>query len=266
MSEFRLAAGSKVKFGCTTNQLYTILRLGISNDTQRLGLENHHLSGGIFVGELMAYYAACAAFCKNTSELHQQHAEVMGAFVNALQEQKGSKPVLAGLDDIGHQAGLPVVLDIELGEDCLLLADPQFVAAHETEKSWKYWRSASLQRPDGIPASWVRQVFFPRLLDFRDVATARSARSLEQTTDCALMVGGLMQAWHKDAPADLLHAFHKQYGRINFSQSMNFDETSLERFFNLAAMIDPASRLLNQMTIWQDIDALAKKQGIPLSE
>jgi hypothetical protein len=78
------------------------------------------------------------------------------------------------------------------------------------------------------------------------------------------MVGGLMQSWHKDTPGDLLLAFKKQYGRINFSQSSNFDETALERFFNLNAMLDPATRLLNQMTIWQDIDALAKKQEIPL--
>ena len=83
--------------------------------------------------------------------------------------------------------------------------------------------------------------------------------------DSALMVGGLMQSWHKDTPGDLLLAFKKQYGRINFSQISNFDETALERFFNLNAMIDPATRLLNQMTIWQDIDALAKKQEIPLS-
>jgi hypothetical protein len=39
----------------------------------------------------------------------------------------------------------------------------------------------------------------------------------------------------------------------------------LERFFNLNGMLDAATRLLNQMTIWQDIDALAKKQGIPLA-
>ena len=62
----------------------------------------------------------------------------------------------------------------------------------------------------------------------------------------------------------MLFRSKKQYGRLNFSQSSSFDETALERFFNLSAMLDPATRLLNQMTLWQDISALAKKQEIPL--
>ena len=270
MSEFKLAAGSVVKIGTTTNQLYPIFRLGIAQHTPA----NRFQSGGepdaasttpgIQIGELMAYFSACAGFCNNTSELHHQHQEVMAEFVTTLQDKRGEKPAIAALEAIAHQAGLPVVLEIILEEDCALLADRHFVSDNEIDKSWKLWRSAFLQREGGIPAAWVKQFYFPRLLDYRDVTAARNPRSLEQTTDTALMVGGLMQYWHKDAPGDLLAAFRKQYGRINFSQKSNFDETALERFFNLSAMIDPATRLLNQMTIWQDIDALAKKQSIHL--
>ncbi len=268
MSEFKLAAGSVVKFGTISTNLYPILRHGIPENTVRQGFAEGITIGvepvGIHVGELMAYFAACAEFCNATSALHAENQDVLAQFVEALQNAKGEKPRIPALEEIALQAGLPVVLEIVLEEDCLLLADTHFIDDENAEKSWKLWRSANLSRAEGVPASWIKKFYFPRLLDYRDVVTARNPRVLEQTTDSALMVGGLMQSWHKDTPGDLLQAFRKQYGRINFSQSSAFDETALERFFNLNAMLDPATRLLNQMSIWQDVDALAKKQEIPL--
>ena len=268
MSDFILTAGTIVKFGTVSTALYPVLRHGIPADTVRQGFQHGDEapapSNGIYVGELMAYYAACAAFCNTTSALHAANQDVLSQFVNALQNAHGEKPRMPELEDIAAQAGLPVVLEITLEEDCLLQADTHFIDDDNADKSWKLWRSGSLRRPTGIPASWIKKFYFPRLLDYRDVGSAKNPRVLEQTTDSALLVGGLMQSWHKDTPGDLLLAFKKQYGRMNFSQSSNFDETALERFFNLNAMLDPATRLLNQMSIWQDIDALAKKQEIPL--
>ena len=267
MNEFILPTGTVVKFGSISTSLYSFLRQGIPANIPRGGMQavvdNVDLPG-IYIGELMAYFSACATFCNATSGLHAAHQEALSTFVSMLQNARGEKPVLAGLEEIATQAGLPVVLEIVLGEDCVVHADAHFVDATQAERSWKLWRSVRLQRADGIPADWIKQFYFPRLLDYRDISNAASTRILEQTTDCALMVGGLMQSWHKDTPGDLLLAFKKQYGRTNFSQAMNFDDTALERFFNLNAMIDPATRLLNQMTIWQDVDALAKKQNIPL--
>jgi hypothetical protein len=267
MSEFILTAGTVVKFGTISTALYPILRNGIAPDTPREGFQEGREtlpSNGIYVGELMAYFSACGAFCNATSTLHAANETVMSRFVQLLQGAHGEKPVMPELEDIAAQAGLPVILEIVLEEDCALQADDQFIPDGNAEKSWKLWRSGTLTRAGGIPASWIKKFYFPRLLDYRDVGNGRNTRLLEQTTDSALMVGGLMQSWHKDTPGDLLLAFKKQYGRINFSQSSAFDDTALERFFNLSAMLDPATRLLNQMTIWQDIDALAKKQEIPL--
>lgn len=267
MNNFKLAAGSRVKYGCISTSLYPIFRHGIALETVRHGFEQEPAAAmqpGVMVGELMAYFSACAAFCNGTSALHHKYQDILGKFVSALQDKHGEKPVMPELEVIASEAGLPVILEIELGEDCVLAADDNFVPADQAEKSWKLWRSGALQTENGIPASWIKKFYFPRLLDYRDVGTSRSPRVLEQTTDSALMVGGLMQSWHKDTPADLLTAFQKQYGRINFSQSHEFTETGLERFFNLNAMLDPATRLLNQMTIWQDVDALAKKQQITL--
>ncbi|MES2104262.1 MAG: hypothetical protein V4634_09600 [Pseudomonadota bacterium] len=273
MSDFILPAGTVVKYGSISTQLYPILRNGI----QAGGTSA--IKDGIYVGELMSYFAACTAFCNATSELHHENEAAMDAFVKALQNAHGQKPALPELEAIAVQAGIPVVFDIELGEACSVWANENFIEGthkHETaaidesvlrskaEKSWGNWRCGVIVREGGIPAGWIKKFHFPRLLDYRDVSGAKNSRMLEQTTDCALMVGGLMQSWHKDFPADLLSAFRKQYGRSNFSQGSGFDETAVERFFNLNAMLDPATRLLNQMTIWQDIDALAKKQQIPL--
>lgn len=271
MTSFILPAGSVVKFGTVTTELYPILRNGLAPNTPRVALalgEHPPLARsdeGIDIGELMAYFSACAAFCEATSSLHQSHQEVMARFVEALQNAHGEKPAMPELEGIAQHAGLPVVLEIHLAQDCLMEADARFIDNGNAEKSWKLWRSAVLQVANGIPAHWIKQFYFPRLLDFRDAMSSKNPRTQEQTTDAALLVGGLMQAWHKDTPGDLLLAYQKQYKRMNFSQSSQFDETGLERFFNLNAMLDPATRLLNQMTLWQDITALARKQEIPLA-
>ncbi len=270
MSTYVLPKGTVVKIGVLSNNLYSFLNNGVPAVLPRVGLESQQnlpdftQQQGIYVGELMAYFAAAALFCQTTAELYTEHKETMDQFVQQLQTKRSSKPNIHGLENLSVQIGLPIVLEIVLDEDCEVLADTHFESSDKTEKCWKHWRSVVLNRAEGIPASWIKKFYFPRLLDYRDLEGAKSSRVLEQTIDTSLMVGGMMQVWHKDAPADLLMAFKKQYGVINFSQSMVFNANSLERFFNLNSMIDPASRLLNQLTIWQDLDALAQKQGIPL--
>lgn len=270
MSVYVLPKGTLIKVGSLSTSLYPFFDKGIPENLPRIGLqaqteaEAFTESQGIYVGELMAYFAAAAEFSKDTAEVYAEHEEVLGRFVQHLQTVRGKKPLMDGLESVASQIGLPIVLEIELAEDCEVSADTHFENLDNSEKSWKLWRSVVLKRAGGIPASWIKKFYFPRLLDYRDLGMTKNPRMLEQTIDSALMVGGLMQVWHKDAPADLLMAFKKQYGTINFSQSMVFNATSLERFFNLNSMIDPATRLLNQMTIWQDLDALAKKQEIPL--
>lgn len=268
MTNFTLPRGTVVKLGTISSSLYPFLRQGIPANLPREGLsaprESEASSHGVYVGELMAYFSASAAFCQSTSAQYVEHEAALSDFVAQLQASPGVKPAIENLDAIASQVGLPVVLEIVLDEDCEVSSDTHFESVDNSAKSWKLWRSVLLNREQGIPSAWITKFYFPRLLDYRDLASAKNPRLLEQTIDSSLMVGGMMQSWHKDAPGDLLLAFKKQYGKTNFSQSMSFDETSIERFFNLNGMLDGATRLLNQMTIWQDIDALAKKQGIPL--
>jgi hypothetical protein len=140
MSEMILTAGTKVKFGTVSTALYPILRHGIAGDTVRqgfqLGDDARVESTGIYVGELMAYYAACAAFCNATSALHAANQDVLSIFVKQLQNAHGEKPKMPELEDIAAQAGLPIVLEITLEEDCLLQADDHFVDDETGDKSW----------------------------------------------------------------------------------------------------------------------------------
>lgn len=270
MSTYVLPKGTRVKIGSLSNSLYSFFNKGIPENLPRVGLQAHIENpafvedSGIYIGELMAYFAAAAEFCASTTEVYATHETILNTFVQHLQTVRGQKPLMDDLEDVATQIGLPIVLEFELAEDCEVFADLHFEDQDHAEKSWKLWRSVVLKRAGGIPAFWIKKFYFPRLIDYRDLSASKNPRMLEQTIDSSLMVGGLMQAWHKDAPADLLMAFKKQYGQINFSQSLPFDANSLEKFFNLNSMIDPATRLLNQMTIWQDLDALAKKQEIPL--
>lgn len=270
MSAYVLPKGTVVKVGTISTSLYSFLNEGIPENMHRVGLQSQVDSAtfsdsqGIYVGELMAYFSAAAEFCQATAVVYAAHEQILDEFVQRLQTVRGQKPLMDGLEVVSVEIGLPIVLEIMLEEDCEVFSDTHFEGADHSEKSWKHWRSVMLKRTGGIPSHWIKKFYFPRLLDYRDLGSSKNPRMLEQTIDTALMVGGLMQVWHKDSPADLLMAFRKQYGSINFSQSLLFDATSLERFFNFNSMLDPATRLLNQMTIWQDLDALAKKQEIPL--
>lgn len=270
MSAYVLPKGTIVKFGTISTKLESILQDGLPETLPRVLLSANERSAdvpdqqGIFVGELMAYFSAAAEFCQSTSEVYAQHESILGVFVERLQTVRGQKPIMDGLDAVALQIGLPVVLEIQLDEECEVFSDLYFEEVEKAEKSWKHWRSVVLLRAGGIPAHWIKKFHFPRLLDYRDLGSSKNPRMLEQTIDTALMVGGLMQMWHKDSPADLLIAFKKQYGNINFSQNLPFDQASITRYFGLNSMSDAATKLLNQMTIWQDLDSLAKKQGIAL--
>ena len=267
MTAFILPAGTIVKYGCTSTALRQFLEQGIRPSLGRQGLDSptEAEKSNIYVGELMAYFASCAAFCAETSQFHADHQDIMLSFVDALQNSGRLRPSHLDFGNIADNAGLPIVLEIELAQDCAIAADPHFTAEHETDKSWKLWRSAALQNIDCIPSAWIKRFYFPRLVEYRNLATEKNPRGIEQTSDCALLVGGMMQAFHKDTPGELLVAFKQHYGRINFSQSMPFDAEHVERYFKLNAVQDPATRLLNQLSLWQDIEALAKKQDMALA-
>jgi hypothetical protein len=267
MAIFTLPAGTVVKYGCTSTALTQLLEHGIRPSVVRQGLSTTDTptNATIYIGELMAYFASCAAFCAETSEFHAKHQDIMLNFVEHLQSAGRSRPSHIDFGTIADEAGLPIVLEIELAQDCEIAADTHFTSDTEAEKSWKLWRSAAIKNIDSIPSAWIKRFYFPRLLEYRNLTDEKNARGVEQTSDCALLVGGMMQAFHKDTPGELLVAYKQHYGRINFSQSMPFDAEHVARYFKLNAMQDPATRLLNQLSLWQDIDALAKKQNMSLA-
>lgn len=253
MSTQQLGAGSVVRFGCTTRQLAAILENGIPS-----------IEGGIPVGELMAYHAAAMAFYHDTLASHAAHEDTLKQFADFLQAQPGKVPGM-DLRSAAELASLPVVLDIRLEEACDVSADTHFVPEGPAEQSWKQWFSVRLLREGGIPASWIQEIRFPRLIGFRDLEQKRSSRAAEQTADAALMVGGLMQYWHKDAPMGLMKAFYQQHRRTGFSQSLPASADGLQKILQLEAVREPATLLLNQICLWQDLQAMCARQRISLS-
>lgn len=260
MSDFLLAQGSIVKTAILSTELAQLLEHGLGGDPQA------PQSGAIAIGELSTYYRAGQLFSKHLQQLHTDNQDLLANFVGQLQAAPGQLP--ASLDPalaaVAAQAAFPVILEIELAQNCRLQADDHY-APGSPETSWKTWRSGWLELPEGrLPAGWVRRFYFPRLIDFRAAANARSGRNKEQSTDVALVTGGYMQFHHKDAPGGLLAAFQRHYGRINFSQSLNFDAAGVNRFETLHALQDSACRLMNQMSLWQDLLAMTQKQKIDL--
>jgi hypothetical protein len=253
MSTQQLGAGSVVRFGCTTRQLSAILQHGIPEN-----------EAGIPVGELMAYHAAAMAFYHDTLASHAAHEDLLKQFADFLQANPGKVPAM-DLTPAAELASLPVVIDIRLEEACNVIADTHFVPDGSAEQSWKQWFSVRIQRGGGIPASWIQEIRFPRLIGFRELEQKRSSRAAEQTADAALMVGGLMQYWHKDAPMGLMKAFYQQHRRTGFSQSLPASADGLQKMLQLEAVRDPAALLLNQICLWQDLLAMCARQRISLS-
>lgn len=93
MTSFVLPKGTVVKLGTISTCLYPYFRQGIPATLPRAGLqlvgEVQAQGDGLYIGELMAYFSACAAFAQQTSEVHHHNQEVLGRFVEALHEAPG---------------------------------------------------------------------------------------------------------------------------------------------------------------------------------
>ena len=147
-----LAKGTVVKHGTVASSLLAILseglRAGATRDELRDKIEEKPVSGGVYVATLGAYIGAYRAFAANNMRL--------------------------SLSDSGVPT-IPIVLNIELEEDCEYIADEDFVPLRGdgaiepgdlvslAEGVWEQYGSAVISR--SIPVSWIRSFEFPYLAD-----------------------------------------------------------------------------------------------------
>ena len=140
MSAYVLPKGTVVKVGTISTSLYSFLNNGIPENLPRVGLQSQvelpafSKSEGIYVGELMAYFAAAAEFCQSTAEVFAAHEELLSQFVERLQNVRDQKPLMEGLEAVSMKIGLPIVLEIVLDEDCEVHADGHFENLEQGEK------------------------------------------------------------------------------------------------------------------------------------
>lgn len=159
-----LQKGTLVRHGTISSLLPKILTEGLRSrghiHKYRNQTEVSPVAAGVYVGGLLAYNAAYLSFADAAKQLSSGEL---------------------GL----YQGAIPVVLEIELEEDCRIVADEDFVMLEERDSQgqlgeqhrieferrvvddaqavWDQYRTASIIRDGGIPAGWIRRVEFPEV-------------------------------------------------------------------------------------------------------
>ncbi|MDI5891089.1 hypothetical protein [Halomonas rhizosphaerae] len=162
-----LKEGTLVKHGTTSRSLQGIIDQGIRprahNYYYRSVVEQTPVAEqAVYVGKNMAYCAAMLSFMDL----------VMADEIKPSPKKKSA---------------IPIVLNIRLGDDCLVVADEDFVLLDQYDqhgnvrltqkyidelttsvreegiRTWEEYGTVGVVRPDGIPAAWIESFEHPRL-------------------------------------------------------------------------------------------------------
>ena len=150
-----LSKGTIVKHGTSLHRFIEIIQNGFAPDSKRnqirIETEDAPIVSGTYIAKNLAYYGAAAAF---TSSMY-------------LHNQQGL--------NIGD---IPIVLNIQLQEDCLVLADEDYVF-EESEKNiaglekhseavWRKYETGVI--PDKtIPSDWIKSFEYPMLRESSNI-------------------------------------------------------------------------------------------------
>lgn len=182
----KLKKGTLVKHGTTSRSLQGILNKGIHPKAYQYHFRNTieeapTTDQAVYVGQHMAY---CAA---------------MLSFMDLMMTDAGMAPSK-------NTSALPIVLNIKLGDDCLVVADEDFVlldkhdqygrlpnkykdeffnaTREEGLRNWEEYGTAGIIRPNGIPATWIESFEHPML---------KLEKNAEILSDIELMLLGYRQ-------------------------------------------------------------------------
>jgi hypothetical protein len=254
-SEFFLPAGSCVKHGTAAVHLHSILEAGLqaghSRHTLRSLTEERPKAEAVYVGGPAAYFgawAAAGALIKEYESAEENFKELVSGDPEDLQKAVFKDPPFA----------IPVVLNIELREDTALVGDEDFAMwlngsdgsllkhpASTDEAIWGQFLSGGLMRANGIPAEWITNIEFPRLIRIGDMQD-KSMRQL--VDDCVLLAAGVSQN-HRLLPARQVQTAHGFWTpEVSLSQRRLFLKSEVEGLFALRALAEPAQRFHNLVT------------------
>ncbi|MDN7542315.1 MULTISPECIES: hypothetical protein [Burkholderia] len=273
MNSFVLKKGTIVNHGTSLARLPMILEHGLLRGSEReqgrLLTEPTPESTGIYVGELMAYLAAYAQYSSEVSP-HLDHPAVFEAGNHFM---AGDHRTIRGIDFPTAPKTLPVVLKIQLGEECPLLADEDFVAdgtypvgekvpesvlRDEAQRTWARWGSGVLSRD--VPPSWIVALEHPRVVTLDNVNTMAQ----QVFADCELIAAGMMQSYKIGNPADLIEQYKRRYGRLGLSRNIAASAGVEKNILALPGLSSDMNCFVNHFLLFQSISHLSQRYNIPV--
>lgn len=270
MAKFVLKKGTLVKHGTSLARIRQILAAGLVPDaernTERSTIELTPEVSGVYVGELTAYFGAYANFAAEVAAYMEDPGMIEAAMYYAVAPAR-----IRDLDLPVPPMAFPLVIAIELQEDCELLADEDYVLdgaypvdrrvpldllENEAEAVWNRWRSGVITRP--IPCSWFKHIEHPRLTHLDG-----SLQLHRQTwSDCELFAASLMQSTNKTPPGELIPPYVKRYGQLALSQRVAATPEGIDRLVEHKALAVNHNRVFSQLQTFQLMDRMADQYGI----
>lgn len=275
MSNFVLKKGTVVGHGTSLARLPGILQQGLQRGAERapgrMITELAPESRGLYVGDLMAYFGAYAQYSAEVAPIMQDQS-VMTANMKLMMSRDARHLLHMDLPPI--PLTFPLVIKIQLEEDCEVNADEDFVAdgkypadqsvppdmlRAEAQLVWERWRTSVILRD--IPPSWFVGIEYPRV-----VTTGNFFDAMRHVfADCELFSAAMMQSFKREDPNELMRIYQKKHGKLALSQSMAPTGPALQRLLSLNGFSDDANRLANHFSLFNCIDHMAREYDIPVA-
>lgn len=274
-NKFHLPKGTQVSHGTVLANLLSILDHGLQPSHSRHQLrditEERPKASAVYVGGPGAFFGAWAA----SGALMKEYSMIEGRMPNFGRIANRTPKKLLNIDFASPPLAIPVVLNIELQEDTLLVGDEDFALWREDankqlirreqdtdELIWSRFRSGGLVRNGGIPPSWISSMQFPQLLKV-DGSTEKQFRQFGD--DCYHLAAGIGQN-HGLLTADkvkLPHGFWTANSAL--SQSRIFNRKSVNDLLAMGHVTVPANLLYNSLTLYNYVSTIGGKSSASIS-
>lgn len=274
MAKFVLSKGTVVKHGTTLPRAEAILSEGFIRGDRDAVRQAHELAPeqqGLYVGELISYFGAWAAYTAELLPMWKTNPAALAAY-DAIRDKRPKALKKMSLGSVADT--LPAVLVIELGADCPLYADEDFVrdprypGGHtipdailqdRAQDVWEDWKSGCLQTP--IEPSWITRIELPSL---SRLSTLNRGIDNAVRSDCELFCAGLLQSARKQQPGAILDRFEEITGRRRLSKEVPATAEALAGVRTSSRFADPAGKLANHAALCMTVKLLAAQYQIPL--
>lgn len=272
MAKFVLKKGTLIKHGTSLARIRSILETGLIPNAQRNDdrstIELAPETQGVYVGELTAYFGAYANFAAEIAGYMHDPEMIKAAICSVVAPADIRKLVLPAAP-----MAFPLVITIELQEDCELLADEDYVfdgsypveqrvslalLEDQAELVWNRWRSGVITR--SITASWFVHIEHPRLTHLDGSLEVHR----QSWSDCELFAAGLMQSSNKELPENLIPPYVQRYGSLSLSQRISPTPAALDHLIAHKSLLINHNRIFNHLRIFYIMEEMARNYGIRL--